>query len=384
MKAVMKFITLAFLCLIFYSCEQDETTVSTDALQQEIQLWYTNNHIITMDANKHFTGVPDWENYTVVNDKIYIPFIQNSIKRNNKIFEKNAQNSVLTKGMYVLEKVDGQYQEYLHVYISREENVLDSMDMLLQQSYVAFTYSNEGRLAKFYNQKNLSFTPNSDTEVLDTNQKGIACDTTYVFQTVHYSDGTSDRYYLYSFDTCHSSGGSSNGDNYGGGSSGDTSGGGSGGGLGDVLGDNGLEEEGFPDCKSFRFEQIIGKNAISCGVFDLRVTIKLRSSETNDGIPRGFHWTIPDNVYFTYPKTWKEGHAANQISSIISITTQELTGEWIQLGASLTYQEMKDYFFSELIRRVKLTGGEMHMDNRHNVSPVRYETNRWLIGSCAD
>ncbi len=369
MKAVMKTITMALLCLIFYNCQQEEDISYDNSLQKEIQLWYAENHNDVMNRHDNFTGIPDWENFLQFNNKIYVPLTKQQLKKSNNAVKSNVNNTLFTKEFYVLEKVNGKYKESLDIFMSKNINDLNTFESTLKQSYASFTYAKDGRNVMFYNTQNISFVDNADNGTLEVLAK-YTCDTIYVFATDHYSDGTSSSYYLYSYDICYSGGGSSDGGGGGGGSGG-------GGSMGDVLGDQGLIYE-YAKCSSFQFEDVEGTDKIACGVYGVNAT--LNGKPAGEALYMLVTYNVPFNMYFTFPKNTSQ-HAANTVASIMH-GAEKQTETFMKENPRMSPSEIKQYWHERIESGVRTAHGEVHYNNKHNVGVNKYETSIFGPGDC--
>lgn len=269
MKTSLKHISFILLAFLIISCQKDELPNLDSNLIQRAKSWYEQNHNIEMNKNPNFTGTPDWDNYIKIENEIYFPLIFKTKSTFSKRQVKNTKNEIHTKPYFVLEDKTNGFEESLKVFLSNNRQELKSIEPKTELSYLNYTYNYSSGMSTesvtFYNVKKDLINPNiinvgeEQEQNLQVALKG--CTTYYVFETAHYSDGSSESQYLYSFDAC-TGGGSGSGDGNSGGGGGNT-----GGGIGGedtpnpILGDNGpVQSLIFSDCSSFEYAKIFGQN----------------------------------------------------------------------------------------------------------------------------
>ncbi len=304
MRIKVRKLVLCYLVACVVGCQKNELPTLDNDIGLKAKEWYDLNHSPTIEKNQGFYGIPDWENMLVMNGEVLVPL---KVKSNSLANQLKNNNSTLihAKSFIVLEGFNnGDFVETLRVYVSNDLNKINSK-RITDLSFIEYNAANI--TSKFYSNGEIQ------REIkMPSIQKDIAarsdCNSYSVIRTDTYTDGSVEVTVLFSYLVCDEGMGGSGSGNSAGGTT-----------------NNSQDAFLVASCKSFEYANGILQKA--AGVKNIQNLFVAAGIDTNGDL---YHAEIELNItaaYFTLPKSYTNGSAANATATALTMATAE-TNAW--------------------------------------------------------
>ncbi|WP_281989848.1 hypothetical protein [Aquimarina aggregata] len=310
MKNVIKLVTMALLCLIIYSCQNEELTDNQSSMSEKARLWYETNHNFDMNKHTNFNGLPDWKNSFRWQDEIYFPLVKKWVA-NKAVTPPKTENRIYTRSFLVLKDQVGDFTETLVVFTSKDFDEITNKTELKKLPKMVYTFNKKFGInavqyvGSSFNGANPFIVNNGDNPNENFRNTKDDCNELYAYETNCYSNGVCESHYLYTMTVCTGQGGSNSDGGTGGSGNGDTGGGSGGEDTPDPILTNDMGSvTPRTVCGSIKFTR--KGNRIVAAIDKVRIHIKANGYFNPDF---EMYLTFPSTVYISFPNNIPLGKA---------------------------------------------------------------------------
>ena len=364
MKSILRS-SFVLVVMVLLGCDKEESISIEQSISENARVWFESGNNLKLEENPSYYGEPDWQNFIEINDVYYFPLLE---KSQTGIDKKSLSNGKMVGKSYLAleQKGQGAFEGSVRVLFYSNLLALKADDYDESQNYI--NYDSNNVVSEFGLPLDaLEF------EILDSSSKSELsskgeCTTIGVYLTIAYTDGSSDKILLYTYESC-----------TGDGSDGDAAGGG---------GDGDGDEEEFlisPSCESFNFQNTtpLWQEAAVTGI---RFNIILISPQ---GLKITSQVAFPQPILFGLPSNYSvggnlgAGSAAELSAIILKITMDKIVDLYGNAQVTNSYVAIQ---FRELLiknyRDYTGGGGRVQFNYSGNLPPTPYKTNFFGTGDC--
>ena len=185
------------ICNFIQSCEKTEPFAEEpDSISLQALNWYQEEHNPKLENNPSFYGVPDWENVVENENGIVLPLLSNI--GDVITHDKSSKHTFATTFLIIEKDENDSFSERLDVKIYKDLNTYKGS---ANDSDFYLRYNDENILEEVHLPADMILREPIETE--NTSKSGDdGCVTIGIFLTTTYTDGTSEKILLRTFEEC--------------------------------------------------------------------------------------------------------------------------------------------------------------------------------------